>query len=189
MEISVEPAQPLGTGGALRFARPRLKEAFLLLNGDSMFHIDCGELPPRLREGEAVLALRQVPNIARYGAVTLESDRITAFQSSGPSAAGLINGGVAYVRRCVVDRVPLDRAVSLETEIYPTLALEGLLRGSAFDAPFIDIGTPEDFARAQTFVPDALRRYEGKAIAPARSRRARIALHSVALRSSTATAC
>jgi D-glycero-D-manno-heptose 1,7-bisphosphate phosphatase len=61
--------------------------------------------------------------------------------------------------------VPLDRAVSLETEIYPTLALEGLLRGSAFDAPFIDIGTPEDFARAQTFVPDALRRYEGKAIA------------------------
>jgi D-glycero-D-manno-heptose 1,7-bisphosphate phosphatase len=155
VQISIEP-EPLGTGGALAFAAPRLQDAFLLLNGDSLFDIDGRELAASLGDGDAVLALRQVPNAARYGVASLEGDRVTAFQSNGLSAPGLINGGVAYLRRDVVARVPPGRAVSIESEIYPALAAEGLLRGKVFAAPFIDIGTPEDFARAQTYVPKVL---------------------------------
>jgi NDP-sugar pyrophosphorylase family protein len=153
--ISIEPA-PLGTGGALRLAAAQLDDTFLLLNGDSLFDIDYGELPASLGDGEAVLALRQVRDAARYGLARLEAGRITAFQSNGLSGAGLINGGVAFLRRTVLARIAPDRAVSIESEIYPALAGEGLLRGRVFDAPFIDIGTPADFARGQSFVPQLL---------------------------------
>jgi NDP-sugar pyrophosphorylase family protein len=153
--ISIEPA-PLGTGGALRLAAPQLDDTFLLLNGDSLFDVDYGALEGSLGDGEAVLALRRVRDAARYGVARLDGRRITAFQSNGMSAAGLINGGVACLRRTVLDRIAGGRAVAIESEIYPALAAEGLLRGRVFDAPFIDIGTPEDFARGQSFVPELL---------------------------------
>src|SRR5712671_242507 len=37
--------QPLGTGGALRFAREHLDEQFLVLNGDTIFDIPLRHLP------------------------------------------------------------------------------------------------------------------------------------------------
>jgi len=153
--ISIEPA-PLGTGGALRLAAAQLDDAFLLLNGDSLFDIDYGALSASLGAGEAVLALRQVRDVARYGVASVAAGRVTAFRSNGLGGAGLINGGVACLRRTVLTRIAPGRSVSIEAEIYPVLAAEGQLRGRVFDAPFIDIGTPQDFTRGQSFVPQLL---------------------------------
>jgi len=43
----------------------------------------------------------------------------------------------------------------LEAEIFPQLATAGRLEGRVFDGYFLDIGIPDDFARAQAdFAPD-----------------------------------
>ena len=155
---SVEP-EALGTGGALAHARERLGPRFLLLNGDSLFHIDLAELA---RDGAggaplARLALRREADAGRYGSVTLAQDAVTGFseKAEGPARSGLINGGVYVMRPAVLDRAPAG-AFSLERDLFPRLASEGRLEGRVFDAPFIDIGLPASLAKAQAYVPAVL---------------------------------
>lgn len=140
--LSIEP-RPLGTGGAIALARPRLDEAFLLINGDTWFDFDWRVLADL--DGAAI-ALRQIPEADRYETVEVENDRAVAFvPRSGQRRPGLINGGVYRLER---DIIP-DGPFSLETEILPGLCEAGRLGARAFDGAFIDIGVPESYAAAQ----------------------------------------
>src|SRR5712692_9403186 len=159
IEVAVEP-EPAGTGGALWHASHCLDDAFLLLNGDSWFDVNLCDLAARLaREPAAlgVLALRRLPDTARYGAVTLADDRIATFAArpagGGP---GLVSGGVYALRRAVVDA--LGPLASLEVDLFPRLAAAGHLSGCVHDGYFVDIGVPEDLARAEREVPQRRRR-------------------------------
>ncbi len=158
IDCSVEP-EPRGTGGALAFARNRLDAQFFLLNGDSLFRIPLGELA-RFDLGEgamARIALKREPDAGRYGAVSLNGDRVTGFSEKAPAQtdAGLINGGVYWMDRRLLALAP-QGAFSLERDLFPRLAAEGGLEGRVFEAPFIDIGVPASLAEAQGVVPAAL---------------------------------
>ncbi len=137
-----------GTGGALHHAREHLHDSFLLLNGDSLF--DCG-LTSLLTPEPGVmgrLALRRLADASRYGVVELDGDRVTAFRERpAPGSPGLINGGIYRLDRRVVDRTA--PVCSLERDVLPGLARDGLLRGTESAGWFIDIGIPPDLERAQ----------------------------------------
>ena len=156
---SVEP-EPLGTAGALVHARAHLAEDFLLLNGDSLFRIDLTDLArPDSPDTLMRLALRREPDAGRYGSVRLDGDRVTGFAEKASSAeptAGLINGGVYWMRRAVVENLA-PGPLSLERDVLPGLVAAGRVGGRIYDAPFIDIGIPESLALAQTYVPEALK--------------------------------
>ena len=158
VRVIVEP-EPLGTGGALRHAAEHLDERFFFLNGDSFFDVNLWDLALGSDQGLATLALRPVEDVSRYGPAVLDGERITRFaerpETDGP---GLINGGVAVLSRAILDHLPSAGAASIERQVYPRLAEQGLLRGKAYVRPFIDIGVPEDFARAQDFVPNNIHR-------------------------------
>ena len=66
-----------------------------------------------------------------------------------PTAATLPTGLLADI--------PAERPVSLEREIFPRW-LEKWLYGYRSYSPFIDIGTPEDFAAAQDLIPRLVNR-------------------------------
>ncbi|MBN8871954.1 MAG: HAD-IIIA family hydrolase [Rhodospirillales bacterium] len=156
--LSVEPVRA-GTGGAVFHARDRLDERFLLCNGDSLFDGNLSRLLAAAAATPALgwMMLRRVPDASRYGVVTLEGNRITAFQERpAPGAAGLINAGVYLLDRTVLDR--LAPVCSLERDLLPRLAAEGALRGVQADGYFRDIGIPEDLARARSELPAVLRR-------------------------------
>ncbi|WP_426029403.1 sugar phosphate nucleotidyltransferase [Caulobacter sp. DWP3-1-3b2] len=158
VRLVVEP-EPLGTGGALRHAADLLDERFFFLNGDSFFDVNLWALALDSDQGLATLALRPVENVSRYGPAVLEGDRIVRFaerpETDGP---GLINGGVAVLSRAILNYLPAAGPASIERQVYPRLAKQGLLRGKAYERPFIDIGVPEDFAQAQDFIPNQTRR-------------------------------
>jgi len=157
LTVMAEPA-PLGTAGALKHASDALADRFFLLNGDSLFDINLWDLALAYRGG-ATLALLQNPDVSRYGPAELAGDRITAFSPrSEVGGAGLINGGVGVLSKSVLDLVPSQRPWSLEQDVYPVLARSDRLYGRVYDRPFLDIGVPDDFARAQTWVPQVLRR-------------------------------
>ncbi len=148
--------EPAGTGGALYLALPDLASEFLLLNGDTLFAVDLADfaappLPPGI---DGRLALRAMPVADRYGTVKLEQGRIAGFQPRAPGAGpGLINAGVYRLRRDAV-ALPGSLPCSLEADIFPGLAAEGRLEGRVFEGYFLDIGIPDDFARAQAdFAP------------------------------------
>lgn len=157
-QVSVEP-EPLGTGGALAHARDRLAEAFFLLNGDSLFRIALAELAcgPEASGVLARLALRPEADVGRYGAVDLKAGHVTGFREKAASAGGpgLINGGVYWMRRAVLEQAP-QGAFSLERDLFPQLAKQERLEGRVFEAPFIDIGLPSSLQEAQAYVPAVL---------------------------------
>ena len=154
----VEP-RPEGTGGALAFAADRLAERFFLANGDSMFDFNWLSLLPRPGtrwDGLVRMALARGIEGARYGRVLLDGDRVSRFDAAGASDDP-INAGIYLMRREIVRRIGA-RPCSLERDVLPTLAAEGLVEGVVHEGPFIDIGIPEDFERSQQLVPAICRR-------------------------------
>jgi D,D-heptose 1,7-bisphosphate phosphatase len=155
----VEEPSAAGTAGALVHVRDRLDEKFLLANGDSFFDFNWLDLLTLDTADDwlARIALRQVPDGSRYGRVELTGERVTAFAARGGSGPALVNGGVYLLRRSVldhVDRVPL----SIEHDVFPRLTTAGRMYGRAYERFFIDIGVPEDLARADATLSDAYRR-------------------------------
>ncbi len=155
VEIAVEPDRA-GTGGALYHARGRLEEVFYLFNGDSWFDIPLADLAlalPASSETVGVLALRRLLEAGRYGVVTLTGEVIDQFAAAAPPEGGpaLVNAGVYLFRRVLVEA--LKPNCSLEQDVLPGLARAGRLRGLPRDGYFLDIGIPDDYARAQDEIP------------------------------------
>ena len=145
--------EPCGTAGALRFAAAALHADFVLANGDTYFDVPLdGLMRPCARLVR--MAVRHVDDAARYGAINLEPDRtITGFSERGAGGPGLVNGGIYRMDRRVIARIPPSGTCSLERDVFPGLAAEGLIEGEVFAGVFIDIGVPEDLARAQALIP------------------------------------
>ncbi|MBR0987227.1 HAD-IIIA family hydrolase [Bradyrhizobium liaoningense] len=154
--VSRETA-PLGTGGALVHARDLLHDRFLLLNGDSLFDFNLLDLIARAHDGRVHMALRDGVVGDRYGRVVLDGDMVRDFIAPGAGATGPVNAGIYVIDKSVLDGIATLPA-SLEQEIFPGLAKSGALRGTAYRGYFIDIGIPDDFARADRELRQQLRR-------------------------------
>jgi dTDP-glucose pyrophosphorylase/histidinol phosphatase-like enzyme len=150
-----EPA-PLGTAGALTIARESLDPRFLMMNGDALFDINLRALEQASQQDGAMatLALRSVPDAARYGRVIEEQGSVVAFLEKDLSrpGPGVINGGVYVLKREILDLVH-DLPCSLEQNIFPTLVERGQIRGREFDGYFLDIGLPETLERGHLELP------------------------------------
>ena len=159
VETAIE-AEPAGTAGALARAADRLDELFFLVNGDLLF--DCNWLalspaaPDDRRDWTARMTLAGGIAGNRYGRVEIDGDTVRAFTPAGESTLP-INAGIYLMRKSVLAAIG-PGFVSLEQEVLPVLAKQGLLQGRVTQGPFIDIGLPDEFARAQTMVPEIVRR-------------------------------
>ena len=122
---------PLGTAGALTIARETLDPRFLMMNGDAFFDINLRALEQAALEGGAMatLALRSVPDAARYGRVIEEQGKVVAFLEKDPSrpGPGIINGGIYVLKREILDLVSA-LPCSLEQDIFPALVERGQIR-------------------------------------------------------------
>ena len=156
LAVSLEQA-PLGTAGALVHAAELLQERFLLLNGDSFFDFNILDLAARANAGLVHMALRADVLGDRFGRVVLDGDRVRSFIAPGQGATGPVNAGVYVVGRSILARVG-SLPASLEQDVFPALAAAGGMTGTPYRGYFIDIGIPEDFARADVELTEQLRR-------------------------------
>jgi NDP-sugar pyrophosphorylase family protein len=152
IEYSREP-EPMGTAGATKLAGRYLRDDrdFLVMNGDSFLEIDFQELIRfhRQRGGLISLAVWKTKNAARYGTVRVGAGgQVTAFEEkTGDNSPGLINAGVYVFARAVLEHIP-EVPASLEKDVFPRVLDHGVYAMEQHGM-FIDIGTPEDYARAQ----------------------------------------
>jgi NDP-sugar pyrophosphorylase family protein len=164
MQITyVVEARPLGTGGALRLARPHLTDRFLALNGDTYFATDLARLTASHRAAAAIatMALVAVPDVARYGAVIPDdAGRVLRFDEKGRTGPGLINAGVYLFEPAVFDRFTDQTPLSLEQDVFPRLAAERVLHGCELYGYHVDIGTPQSYAQFADYIADQARRGE-----------------------------
>lgn len=157
----VREAAPAGTGGALRQAAGELDSRFLLCNGDSWFDFNIAKLLSDAAKGApgelGRLVLRRAADAGRCGVAECESGRVTAFhERPAGQRPGLVNAGVYLFDRRVLDL--MAPVCSLERDVLPRLAAGGSLFATEAEGYFIDIGVPEDLARARAEMPDRLNR-------------------------------
>ncbi len=143
---------PLGTAGALKLARRYLQQEseFLVLNGDSFVEADFNELINfhRKQASPATIAVASVANASRYGTVQIgEASQVLGFaEKSCLDAPGIINAGVYVFSNAVLAQIP-DGPASLERDLVPQLLQQGVYAVEHLGI-FIDIGIPDDYARA-----------------------------------------
>lgn len=161
----VEP-EPLGTAGAIRFAADQLgdelDERFLALNGDVLTDLDLTALVEAHRSavpfpdhagkrnsGAATIALHPVEDSSAFGLVRTGPDGavLEFLEKTGEPSPGEINAGMYVLERSVLELIPPGRSVSIEREVFPRLAGDGL-RALALDGYWVDIGTPERYLDA-----------------------------------------
>jgi D-glycero-alpha-D-manno-heptose 1-phosphate guanylyltransferase len=144
--------QPLGTGGAIKNAMTTVgADEALIVNGDTLFPINLISFIDFAKERNALvcLALRPVDDCSRYGRVTLgSSGEMLTFGEKGFNGAGLINGGVYYIRRKCFDGI-MAESFSFETDFLATQPPGHPIYAMTFDNYFIDIGIPSDLLRAE----------------------------------------
>jgi NDP-sugar pyrophosphorylase family protein len=145
----------LGTAGALRLALPLLKSnPVLVMNGDSYCDVNLREfwIWHGKRRAEATLLLATISDPERFGQVQIDGDgKVIAFkEKDGFVGSGRINAGIYLLSQNLLAEIPVNRAVSLEREIFPHWVGRGLY-GFHSETRFIDIGTPESYARAERF--------------------------------------
>jgi D-glycero-alpha-D-manno-heptose 1-phosphate guanylyltransferase len=147
-------ATPLGTGGAVRLALGRCTgEPVLVVNGDTFLDVDLEALRGLWRADRApVVVARAVGDTTRFGRLRVEGERITAFAEKGVAGPGLINAGCYLVPRDLLAAFGPDRAFSLETDFLAPCVERSTVRVLVSAGTFIDIGVPEDYARAQTLL-------------------------------------
>jgi NDP-sugar pyrophosphorylase family protein len=144
---------PMGTAGAVKLAQRYLDRTsdFLVMNGDSFVEADFQDLVQFHWRHNALasIATVHVNDASRYGTVCLDSnDGIVRFQEkTGCDLPGLINAGVYVFNHAIFERIP-ESPASLEKDIFPRLINQGMY-AQRQKGMFIDIGTPEDYSRAQ----------------------------------------
>lgn len=143
--------EPLGTGGAVAYALAGSDEVpALVLNGDSYLEIDYSELIRWYRRdpSEAAMVLRRVKDVSRYGSVLCEDGRVTGFLEKGAGGPGLVNAGIYILEPAVFSRYTLSEKFSIERDLWQRYNEKMRLRAYETEAYFIDIGVPQDYARA-----------------------------------------
>lgn len=153
---------PLGTGGAIKYCIQEVteKEVFII-NGDSFFNVNIGELFKYYMQTNAdcTIALKPMQNFERYGSVTLNNaNRILQFNEKQYCEEGLINSGVWLVNKDVYlhQTKLLPTSFSYEKDFLEPNMNNLIVTGFIANNYFIDIGIPEDYYKAQTEIPQIL---------------------------------
>ncbi|MCL6478027.1 MAG: nucleotidyltransferase family protein [Peptococcaceae bacterium] len=143
---------PLGTGGAVRQALTQtINDHVFVINGDTFLDLEVADVEFYWQAYHVpIIVAREVPDTMRYGRLEVSDGRVKGFSEKGVGGPGLINAGCYVLPTGILEGFTLGQPFSLEADF-----LAKAVKSQRFDlfvtrGHFIDIGVPEDYARAQT---------------------------------------
>ena len=100
------------------------------------------------------MLLTETSDTQRFGRVDLGDDGVVVDfrEKSGEARPGIINAGIYLFQNRLIAELEPNTVLSLEMDVLPKLIGQGLF-GFVSEGKFLDIGTPEDYASAETFLP------------------------------------
>jgi len=156
--VWVNERKPLGTGGGVVHAVREsglIPNNWLVMNGDSYL---AGEWVQTMKESnplEAWILARKVGDTGRYGRLEAKQGEMVTFREKQGVGEGLINAGIYLLPSIWLNGVMEQGVLSIENDLIPRWLAEGRkIRIQEVDTPFLDIGTPDDYARADAFFAD-----------------------------------
>ena len=159
----------LGTAGGIKNAGRYLDgEPFVVVNGDVLSGMDLRVAINKHKESDALatIVLTSVEDPTAYGLVEVDHEMLVHRFLEKPAAdevtTNLVNAGIYVLEPEVLARIPADREVSIEREIFPYLQAERRLRAYVSSSYWRDIGTPRSYlAASQDVLSGAVGAREG----------------------------
>jgi glucose-1-phosphate cytidylyltransferase len=123
----VDTGVETGTGGRVYRLREVLRGGpFMLTYGDGVGDVDVSALVEFHRSHGRLATVTAVHPPARFGAISLDGDRVASFREKPQTDVGWINGGFFVFEEAVLERFT-GPASSLEREVLEGLAADGEL--------------------------------------------------------------
>jgi NDP-sugar pyrophosphorylase family protein len=141
--------RPLGTMGPLRLIKD-LPDDFLVMNGDILTDLDYAKLHDEhvLRQEAFTVSAITRHHRVDYGVLdTGAAGQLIGFREK-PSVAYQVSMGVYVVSRRVSEQIPTDRAFGFDDLMLSLIASGDRVSVKPFDGYWLDIGRPDDYARA-----------------------------------------
>lgn len=137
--------EPLGRGGALRFAFqsvPEREDVVIATNGDVITNLRLSPVLEAHRRRKMLATLVLAPFVSQYGIVEVDGDeRVTQFREK-PELPYWINAGVYVLSYALRERLP-ERG-DHETTTFPALAQSGQLGAFKSQAYYRTVDTIKD---------------------------------------------
>jgi D-glycero-alpha-D-manno-heptose 1-phosphate guanylyltransferase len=159
-----EEKDPSGTAGALVKAEKFIDTPFFCFNGDTFLETNLHKLKDfhNLNQALATVCLTKINDVYEKGQVRLnDNKKLISFTEKKPvHKSGWVNGGVYFFNKDIYDYFPRikdrdlikGREYSLEYHVFPEIIKKNLaVYGYKTEGKFIDIGTPDDYKKVQTF--------------------------------------
>lgn len=148
IDYSLE-TESLSTIAPLRLV-PDLPPHFLLLNGDVLTDMNFGAFLDRHCQSDRLftVAAAERTHVSDYGVLSIDSANVLTGFSEKPATRYLVSMGVYGVSRRVVDLVPAGRKFGFDDLMLYCLAHGHEVKVEPYAGYWLDIGRPEDHAKA-----------------------------------------
>ena len=154
-----DPAQLLGTGGALINALPLLQDSFFTLYGDSYLPTDYNAIVRAFESGGRKALMSVYRNEGKWDKsnVRVQGDRVVFYSKAAqPGEADCIDYGLSAYRKSVIQAyrevtLPLDLA-----RLQEDLVLRGEMGAFVVPDRFYEIGKPEGLAELEAVLKNGV---------------------------------
>jgi len=138
---------PLGTGGAIKKAKPFItSDNILIANGDSICAVNCLSLLKfhQRKTSDFTMVLSEDHKRQDAGIVKINrNNRIVSFHEKNNKNKGFINSGIYIMQTDCFNQMPTEYNFSLEYDFFPELINSARCFGFQVEDTVYDIGTPE----------------------------------------------
>jgi mannose-1-phosphate guanylyltransferase len=156
--VNEEP-EPLGTGGAVKFADKYIVGPFFVLNADIICSLNLAEMLRfhEKKKATATISLWPIENVSEFGVVDIKKDgNITKFvekPKAEDAPSDLINAGAYLLETQVLNYIEPGKLVSMEKQIFPQIINNtGRFFGYKFQGHWIDVGRISSYISVHTLL-------------------------------------
>lgn len=143
----------LGTIGSIRFVKEFYNDTVLVMNSDLFTNINYEDFYLHFKENNAEMSVAAVPYDVDIplGILNLEGRNITGL-SEKPHFGYYANAGIYLIKRSALDLIPEDRMFHSTDLVEALIAAGRKVIRFPLNGTWIDIGTPQEYKRANDMV-------------------------------------
>lgn len=136
---------PKDTGGALYKLKNKIKNDFIVINGDTFFDVDYFKIFNKWKKIKskkninALLILKKIRKVVKLKNINIKNKKIFFGKKNY-----LINGGIYFFKKKFIKKI-INKRISLENYYISEEIKKSRVEGHLDNNFFIDIGTPKDF--------------------------------------------
>lgn len=143
----------LGTIGSIRFVSEFHNDTILVMNSDLFTNINYEDFYLHFKEHDADMSVAAVPYDVDIplGVLNLEGRNITGLTEK-PHFGYYANAGIYLIKRSALDLIPDDKMFHSTDLVETLIAAGGKVIRFPLNGTWIDIGTPQEYRRANDMV-------------------------------------